>query len=262
MTRQRCSPSFAETFPKGSPLPRQTRLILEGHAHHIIQRGNNRQVIFFEDADRRFFLSALADALLAHDCALHAYVLMTNHVHLLITPAGAHGIAGVMQSLGRRYVGHVNRAYRRTGTLWEGRFKSTIVDREAYLLACYRYIEANPVRAGMVERAADYAWSSHRGNALGKRDRLLSQHECYRALGATAAARQANYRLMFDEGLADETIETLRDATQRGWIPGRDSFRHQIAAALGRRVDPPVRGRPRKAAADTPPKPTASDGLF
>ncbi len=111
-------------------MPRPSRLILAGEAHHIIQRGNSRQVIFFEDADRRFFLGALGEALAAHDCRLHAYVLMTNHIHLLITPGGEASIGGLMQSLGRRYVGYINRNYRRTGTLWEGRFKSTIVDAE------------------------------------------------------------------------------------------------------------------------------------
>jgi putative transposase len=229
-------------------MPRPNRLVVAGYAHHIIQRGNNRQAIFFEDADRRFFLAALGEALGAHHCALHAYVLMTNHVHLLITPGDEAGVGGLMRSLGRRYVGHVNRLYGRTGTLWEGRFKSTIVDTEGYVLACHRYIEANPVRAGMVEAPQDHPWSSHRANALGEDDRLLVQHESYRALGRSARLRQAAYRGMFEDPLPDDTLEILRDATQRGWVPGRDTFRDQIAAALGRKVTPPVRGRPRKGA--------------
>jgi putative transposase len=227
-------------------MPRPSRLILAGQAHHIIQRGNNRQVIFFEDADRRLFLSMLGDALAAQDCVLHAYVLMTNHFHLLITPGREAAVASLMQSTGRRYVGHVNRTYARTGTLWEGRFKSTIVDTEDYVMACHRYIEANPVRARMVARPEDHIWSSHRRNALGKPDTLIGEHECYRALGDTGEARQAAYRQGFDEGLTEEMIDTLRDATQRGWVPGRDSFRRQIESALGRRVGPPVSGRPRK----------------
>ncbi len=194
-------------------MPRRSRLVVAGQAHHIIQRGNNRQAIFFEDADRRFFLSALGDALGAHGCALHAYVLMTNHVHLLITPERDAGVGGLMQSLGRRYVGHVNRLYGRTGTLWEGRFKSTIVDAEDYVLACYRYIEANPLRARMVERAEDHRWSSHGANAFGQSDTLVSHHGCYRALGRTQALRQAAYRSMFQDDLAEETIDILRDAT-------------------------------------------------
>jgi len=243
-------------------MPRPSRLVVAGQAHHIIQRGNNRQAIFFEDADRRFFLSALGDALGAHGCALHAYVLMTNHVHLLVTPEREAGVGGLMQSLGRRYVGHVNRLYGRTGTLWGGRFKSTIVDAEDYVLACYRYIEANPVRARMVEQAADHRWSSHGANAFGKRDVLVSQHGCYRALGRTQALRQAAYRSMFQDDLAEETIDILRDATQRGWVPGRETFREQIEAALGRRVAPPVRGRPRKVAADEPTAPTGQGRLL
>ena len=129
------------------------RIVLAGQAHHVIQRGNNRQAIFFTDDDRRVFLDKLGEALGREGCALHAYVLMTNHVHLLVTPERDEGIGRLLQSLGRSYVGHVNRAYGRTGTLWEGRFKSTIVDAEDYVMACYRYIEANPLRARMVERA-------------------------------------------------------------------------------------------------------------
>jgi putative transposase len=227
-------------------MPRPARLILPGQAHHVIQRGNNRQAIFFDDRDRRLFLAMLRDALAAHGCTLHAYVLMTNHFHLLTTPADGPGIGHLMQSLGRRYVGHVNRTQTRTGTLWEGRFRSTILDTEHYVMACYRYIEANPVRAGMVARPEEHPWSSYRRNALGKVDALVDEHDCYRALGDTPGERQARYRQHFAD-LTEERIETLRDATQRGWVPGRDSFRHLVAAALGRSADPPVRGRPRKA---------------
>ena len=217
-----------------------------GEAHPIIQRGNNRQVIFFDDADRRFFLGALREALEAQGCVLHAYVLMTNHIHLLVTPEQDGAIGALMQSLGRRYVGFINRTYGRTGTLWEGRFKSTIVDSETYALACYRYIEANPVRARMVERAEQHPWSSYAHNALGRQDALIGEHGCYLALAEDGENRRAAYRKLFDYGLAETVVDTLRDATQRGWVPGRASFRSQIEAALGRRVDPPVRGRPRK----------------
>ena len=234
-------------------MPRAPRLTLAGQAHHIIQRGNNRQVIFFDDADRRFFLKVLGDALAAQDCALHAYVLMTNHIHLLVTPGREEAIGRLMQSLGRSYVGHVNRAYGRTGTLWEGRFKSTIVDAEDYVMACYRYIEANPLRAAMVARAGDHPWSSHRCNAQGRADPLVRGHEVYLALGPTPQARQAAYREAFAQGLSEDVLHTLRDATQRGWVPGRESFRAQIAAALGRGVGPPVRGRPRHVRPEEPP---------
>ncbi len=227
-------------------MPRQPRLTLAGQAHHVIQRGNNKQAIFFCDTDRTLFLGDLEDALLKHGCVLHAYVLMTNHIHLLITPGRDEAIGQLMQSLGRRYVGHVNRSYGRTGTLWEGRFKSTIVDAEDYVMACYRYIEANPVRAGMVTDPAAYPWSSYGANALGRTNRLVSEHEVYRDLGATAEARQAAYRALFDEGLGQDMVDTIRDATQRGWVPGSEKFRRQIEEALGRRVERPVRGRPVK----------------
>ena len=228
-------------------MPRPQRLALGGQAHHLIQRGVNRQAIFFDDRDRIVFLEHLAGVLQAEDCVLHAYVLMTNHVHLMVTPARAEGIGRLMQALGRRYVGHVNRRHGRTGTLWEGRFKSTIVDAEDYVMACYRYIEANPLRARMVASAGDYPWSSHHRNALGRPDPLVSDHDAYASLGATPGARQEIYREMFAAGLSEELLQILRDSVQRGWTAGSDRFRRQIEAALGRKVDAPVRGRPRKA---------------
>ncbi|ESQ75182.1 transposase [Asticcacaulis sp. AC402] len=228
-------------------MPRAPRLTLAGQAHHVIQRGNNKQAIFFCDADRRMFLADLGEGLANHGCALHAYVLMTNHIHLLVTPEKDEAIGQLMQSLGRRYVGHINRTYGRTGTLWEGRFKSTIVDAQDYVMACYRYIEANPVRAHMLAEASDYRWSSFAAaNALGHADPLIIPHEVYRELGPTAEARQVQYRTHFDEGIDEEVMSVLRDTAQRGWVAGSDRFRRQIEAALGRRVDRPVRGRPRK----------------
>ena len=227
-------------------MPRPARLSLAGQAHHIIQRGNNRQPIFFSDADRRRFLHELDQALAAHHCVLHAYVLMTNHVHLLVTPGDDAGIGRMMQSLGRRYVGYVNRTHGRTGTLWEGRFRSTIVDAEDYVMACYRYIEANPVRAGMHARAEDHPWSSHAHNALARRNALIGEHPAYLSLGSTADARAAVYRDGFAAGLNRELLEIIRDATQRGWVPGRPSFRREVEAALERPVEPPVRGRPKR----------------
>jgi putative transposase len=226
------------------------RIVLAGQAHHIIQRGNNRQAIFFTDEDRRVFLDKLGEALGKEGCALHAYVLMTNHIHLLITPETDDGIGRLLQSVGRGYVGYVNRTYRRSGTLFEGRFKSTIVDAEGYVLACYRYIEANPVRAKMVGRAGDYPWSSHGRNAEGRPDALVQEHAVYRGLGSSAEARLQAYRELFQERLSKALLAELRDATQRGWVPGGDRFRKDIEAALGRRLSPPVRGRPRKGAAE------------
>jgi putative transposase len=233
-------------------MPRPGRLALGGQAHHLIQRGVDRQAIFFEDRDRIVFLEHLATALKAEDCVLHAYVLMTNHVHLLVTPATNEGIGRLMQSLGRRYVGHFNRRYGRTGTLWEGRFKSTIVDAEDYVMACYRYIEANPLRAKMVASAGDYPWSSHGRNALGRPDGLVGDHLAYASLGATPQTREEIYRETFAAGLSDELLQALRDSVQRGWAAGGERFRRQIEGALGRKVDAPVRGRPRKTPGEQP----------
>lgn len=225
-------------------MPRRLRMTLPGQAHHVIQRGNNRQPIFFDDRDRRVFLKRLGDALAAEGCWLHAYVLMTNHVHLLLTPATAEGIPRLMQGVGRNYVAYVNRTHGRTGTLWEGRYKATVVAGEGYVMACYRYIEANPVRAGMVRDAAEYPWSSHGRNALGRPGGLVTDHEIYRALGSTDETRREAYAERFAERMDDTLLSRVRDSVQRGWALGDDRFRAEVAMALGRGVDAPVRGRP------------------
>ncbi len=227
-------------------MPRRSRLFVSGQAQNVIQRGNNRGAIFFEDSERRVYLDWLGEALADQGCALHAYVLMTNHVHLLITSDRQEAIPKALQSLGRRYVRYVNRTYGRTGTLWEGRYKSTILDSERYVLACHRYIEANPVRAFMVADAGDHSWSSYHHNAGGRADALLSEHPVYAALGTTAGERQNAYRKLFAEGLAPELVSEIRDATNRGWVPGSERFRKEIEAVVSRRVEPPRRGRPSK----------------
>jgi putative transposase len=223
-------------------MARVGRYFLPEQPLHVIQRGNDRQAVFFAEEDychREWLGEAAAEA----RCAIHAYVLMTNHVHLLVTPGTAAGVPAMMQALGRRYVRHVNRTCRRTGTLWEGRYRATAIDSEAYLLACQRYIELNPVRARMAVDAAAYRWSSHAANAAGAADALLRPHPLYLAPGATAAERQAAYRALFAAALDDDFIAELRAATNGGWALGGERFHHQIAAALGRRVTPLPRGR-------------------
>ncbi len=148
-------------------MPRKVRVYLAGMPCHVIQRGNNRQVCFYADEDYLFYKECLLDACKRYHVVTHAYVLMTNHVHLLMTPEDADGISAVMQSVGRRYVQYINKMYCRSGTLWEGRYKASIVSAEDYLLACYRYIEMNPVVASMVEHPGDYRWSSYRANSAG-----------------------------------------------------------------------------------------------
>jgi putative transposase len=163
---------------------------------------------------------------------------MTNHVHLLMTAASTYGISQVMQNLGRYYVRYINQTYQRTGTLWEGRFKSTLVDTERYLLTLYRYIELNPVRASMVEHPAAYPWSSYQGNAGDRNITLLTPHPVYLALGNTKAERRSAYQGLFLSHLSDNTIQAIRDATNKAWALGDESFIEQVANTLSRRAKP------------------------
>jgi putative transposase len=212
-------------------------------AQHIIQRGNNRVAIFAAKSDYRFFLECLAAASNEHGCRVHAYVLMTNHVHILATPSSAASIPLAMQDVGRRYVRRFNDTYGRSGTLWEGRYRATLVDTERYFLTCQRYVELNPVRAGLVSRAADYPWSSYRFNAHGGRDTLVSMHYCYVALGTTADERRRAYRAICADAIPDSMLAEIRDATNRRWALGTKAFRDECAKLLGRRVEPAARGR-------------------
>jgi len=178
-------------------MARKARIILPGVPQHVIQRGNNRQASFYAEEDYRFYLECVEKAIEKFDCAIHAYVLMTNHVHMLVTSPQAYGISQMMQSVGRRYVRYINHTYQRSGTLWEGRYKSSLVQDEHYLLACYRYIELNPVRAAMVESPGDYKWSSYHSNAYGKTDTVVIPHEQYLMLGNVEQHRLQRYRELF-----------------------------------------------------------------
>lgn len=218
-------------------MARQPRFRIPGIAQHVVQRGNNRQPCFFSEHDYRVYLGFLSDALEHEGCTLHAFVLMTNHVHLLVTPSHADGIPSLMQSLGRRYVQHVNDRNRRTGTLWEGRYKSTVVDNDEYLLTVYRYIELNPVRAAMVARPDDHPWSSFRDNVTGDPRFPITAHETYTALARTARSRSVAYRGLFEDALTAKDLEEIRECTQRGWPLGGDRFQRQIAAQTGRRLE-------------------------
>lgn len=175
---------------------------------------------------------------------------MTNHVHLLMTPSSSNGIGKVMQSVGRRYVQHFTREYRRTGTLWEGRYRATLVDTERYLFACYRYVELNPVRAGLVRRPEDYPWSSYRANASGSTDDLVTPHERYTALAAEAVSRRAAYRALFEDALDETTLQKIRDTTNKAWALGNNRFREEIKRLLDRRTAPLPRGGSRHNGAD------------
>jgi putative transposase len=227
-------------------MSRQPRLDLADVPQHVVQRGNDRQPCFFASTDYSRYLTNLREAALRYDVAIHAYVLMTNHVHLLATPTEVGGVSRMMQFLGRQYVSYVNVNYRRTGTLWEGRYKSCLVDSDQYLLACYRYIELNPVRAMMVARPEEYAWSSYRSNALGSCDSLLHPHRQYLALAANADDRRAAYRMLFDEVLDDQRVSDIRAYLQQQRAWGSERFQSIVAAQLGRCAQTRPARRPRK----------------
>ena len=192
-------------------MPRKPRMYLPGIPAHVVQRGNNRDACFFADEDYQYYLNALAQGCQRYDVQLHAYCLMTNHVHLLMTQERSNiGISQVMQHLGRIYVAYVNKTYRRSGTLWEGRHKSSLVDADNYLLTCYRYIELNPVVANMVNRPDQYSWSSYRYHAHGEIDRLVARHSAYLSLANDDVSRQSRYRGWFRQQLNDEQLAQIR----------------------------------------------------
>ena len=226
-------------------MPRRTRLRLAGVPQHIIQRGNNRSACFYVDDDYRFYLDNLQELSEKNSVAIHAYVLMTNHVHLLVTPKEKDGVSCLMKFLGQRYVQYVNRTYRRSGTLWEGRFRSCLIDAENYLLLCQRYIELNPVRAGMVKHPAEYRWSSYQCNAQGRLDDRLTPHSVYQQLGVDIEKRCAAYRELFRNQLDPGLVHDIREITNGGYCLGNDRFRGEIEIMLGRRVVRGEPGRPR-----------------
>lgn len=227
-------------------MPRLPRLILAGHPHHVIQRGNNRQAIVHDDADRQRFLALLKDCAVQHRVAIHAYVLMDNHVHLLATPETADGLSQMMQALGRRYVAAFNLRHQRSGTLWEGRFRAALIDSERYLLACMRYIELNPVRAGMVSEPQEFRWSSaahHLGRA---QDPLVVEHSLYWSMGNTPFEREAAYRDLVHQGLSPDEQARITQSTLRGWPLGEPNYLQTVEEALARSASPRPRGRPRR----------------
>ena len=225
-------------------MARLPRLTLPGYAHHVIQRGNNRQSICASTQDFQFMLELLEANARKFQVAIHAYVLMDNHFHLLATPQTAEGLPQMMQAVGRSYVRYFNDTHRRTGTLWEGRYKSTVIQTERYLLACMVYIDLNPVRAGMVAQARDYPWSSH-AHYLGLRtDKLLTPHPLLWALGNTPFAREAAYAEMVAAGVQAGQQQALTDSALRGWALGEPAFVKNLQTLTARRVRPKPRGRP------------------
>jgi len=222
-------------------LPRVNPL---GVPQHIIQRGNNRQICFASEQDLAIYASWLAEYAIQFDVAVHAWVFMSNHVHLLATPYASGALSSMMQALGRRYVRYFNREYHRSGTLWEGRFKSNLIQSETYLLVCQRYIELNPIRAGMVEDPADHYWSSYQAHGLGKCIKLHTPHEEYTKLGRTAAVREESYRALFDAHIDGQLVAKISSALNKGMALGNERFKDEIERLHGRRVRPCKMGRP------------------
>jgi putative transposase len=227
-------------------MARLPRLTVPGYPHHIIQRGNNRQAIFGGSADYAALLALLDEYAHKNHVAIHGYVLMSNHFHLVATPETAEGIPQMMQAVGRRYVRHFNLRQGRTGTLWEGRYRSTLIQAERYLLACMVYIDLNPVRAGMVADPAEYPWSSY-AHSIGRRvDRLVTPHPLYWELGNTPFAREQAYAELVRTGIDAEQQQALTNSTLRGWALGEPDYVADLQRRTERRVSRGQAGRPFK----------------
>jgi putative transposase len=237
---------------RGFGMARLRRLVVSNQPHHVVQRGADRQPIYRDTNDYLIFLQHLGDAAKQFGVAIHAYVLMPNHFHLLASPAEANSLARMIQWIGRKYVQYFNRKYGRTGTLWQGRYRTTVVDSERYFLVCSRYIELNPVRASLSGDAAEYPWSSYAHHAGIKPDPIITDHPLYWALGNTPFEREAAYRNLMEQALTQTEVECLRDATNKGWAFGTDEFKTTLERQTERRVKPAKRGRPRKTAAVIP----------
>ncbi|PXW97131.1 putative transposase [Sphaerotilus hippei] len=228
-------------------MARLSRLVLPGLPHHVIQRGHNRQAIFLDDADRQAYLAALQDVAASLRVAVHAYVLMAEHVHLLLTPPDEAALGLLMQGLGRRYVAAFNRRHGRSGTIWEGRYRATVIEPEPYTLPCMRYIEQNPVRAGLCLHAADWPWSSAAHHVGRRRDALISEPMPFWAQGNTPFEREMAWQRLLDEPLPDVQVQQMTDSALKGWVLGSGPFLARVGTSTGRPVAPRPRGRPRHA---------------
>ena len=215
-------------------MPRRARISVPGIPWHIIQRGNNHSACFFSDDDYLFYLKVLQEQANKQGCDIHAYVLMTNHVHLLLTPQKVDSAALLMKNLGQRYVQYINRTYRRSGTLWEGRYRSCLTQSDEYVLTCYRYIEMNPVRASMVSHPQDYSWSSYLSNAEGRQNELIVPHDLYQQLATEASDRRKAYRELFKVQINEDVQNQIRQATNGNTVLGNARFKNHIEAMFGR----------------------------
>ena len=227
-------------------MPRRPRLFVADIPYHIIQRGNNRNPIFFSDEDYLFFLEVLREAKTKHPCLIYSYCLMTNHFHLLVEPQEKENVSFLMKLLGAKYVRYVNRTYKRTGTLWEGRFKCSLIDEELYFLSCLHYIEMNPLRAGIVTSPELYRWSSYRFRAYGKKSPILDLDSWYNSLGSNETERQLKYRQFFQHLMPEANGKLIREMTDKGGIVGSAAFKEHIEKIIGRDIIFRLPGRPKK----------------
>lgn len=225
-------------------MPRKPRFYLPGVPAHIVQRGHSREPIFFENDDYSAYFHWLDEAARRYDCQIHAYVLMTNHIHLLVTPDDKQGISRMMQYIGRHYVPYINHTYGSSGSIWEGRYKASLIHDEQYLLTCMRYIELNPVRADMTKKPSQYRWSSYRFNAQGKENKLITAHPIYRQLGRTRAAQCDAYKALFSAHVDANDLKDIRSALQTGTPLGNGYFKEAIEKKLKTKVGQARRGRP------------------
>jgi len=226
-------------------MARLPRYAIANQPQHIIQQGRDGQQIFFEDQDYQYFHDCLDAAAYNYQLEVHAYVLMPDHVHILATPGNTDSISRTTQSIGRNYVQYFNESYSGSGTLWEGRYRATVVESKQYLLDCSRYIEMNPVRNGLVSKPADYRWSSYAQNALGKVDEMITAHKQYQQLGDDDKSRVKAYRAMFKQKLSAEMVQQITDATLKGWVLGDSKFARKIEKLSGRRATQLPKGRPK-----------------
>ena len=227
-------------------MPRKPRFYLPGIPVHIVQRGHSREPVFFETGDYHAYLHWLQEASKRYDCAIHAYVLMTNHIHLLATPAEKNSISLMMQYIGRHYVPYINHTYGTSGSIWEGRYKASLIHDEAYLLICMRYIELNPVRANMVKTPGAYRWSSYKANVQGQQNEILTEHALYKALGRTSDQRREAYKALFKGQVDPDELDAIRASWQSGTPLGNEYFMQKIEAKLKCKVGQVRRGRPNK----------------
>ncbi|HAW94471.1 MULTISPECIES: transposase [unclassified Arsukibacterium] len=227
-------------------MPRRKRYLIANMPYHVVQRGHNRCNCFYDEIDKACYLSILETYLTAYQVQLHAFVLMSNHVHLLLT-AGKEGvISNVIQNLGRDYVHYFNKRYHRVGTLWDGRFKDSLVETDQYFLTCQRYIELNPVRAKMVAHPADYHWSSYHANARGIKIKVITPHQVYLNLAETSEKRLENYQALFEGGLPDHDLESIRDAIKHSYPLANESYIQYLTTKYNMRFGRRKKGRPEK----------------